>query len=337
MAIIKGTFSTNLKGRIGSVVYRNRAGMNIASQRPASVKNPQSILQQQQRMKFNSVAQAYRCLKTIADHSFEGTTYGAPSQAKFMSLNTKLYTLSGSDHGFVAKGNSAIPQGNFKISEGTIPSLNYESVVVSPNAQNVLEAQNTMLKFKNVSSIADVDPTTVSVKMFLQALGIQRGQQVSILVVRTKEIQYFGANGTIPQCTNTELVKCSFTIALDAADDDVVFTEDAAAENYFLDPAVLIESDNTEYFQWKVTDDFKLQVSTRFESWNDYANIAYGAIVSEKVGNTWLRSTQYLSASPRTMWAEKEPDSIPVYTPNIVVLTYDPKSEYYLNGEDSIL
>lgn len=337
MAIIKGTFSTNLKGRIGSVVYRNRAGMNIASQRPASVKNPQSILQQQQRMKFNSVAQAYRCLKTITDHSFEGTTYGAPSQARFMSLNTKLYTLSGSDHGFVAKGNSSIPQGNFKISEGTIPSMNYESVIYSENLENVLEAKNTMLSFKNVMTGADGDPYNVTVKQFLQALGIKRGQQVSILVVRTREIQNFGANGTIPQCTNTELVKCSFTVALDAADETLAFADDAEAQNIIINPAILIESDNTEYFQWIETVDFKLQVSTITASWNDYANIAYGAIVSEKVGNTWLRSTQYLSSSPRTMWSDREASTIPVYAPNIVVLTYDPKSEYYLNGEDSIL
>lgn len=337
MAIIKGTFSTNLKGRIGSVVYRNRAGMNIASQRPASVKNPQSILQQQQRMKFNSVAQAYRCLKSIADHSFEGSTYGAPSLARFMSMNTKLYTLSGSSHGFVAKGNSAIPQGNFKISEGTIPSLNYESVIYSENAENILEADNTMLSFKNVMTGADGDPNKVTVKQFLQALGITRGQQVTIVVVRTRDIQFFGANNTVPQCTNTELVKCSFTISLDAKDNDLAFTDDAEAQNLILNPAVLIESDNTGYFQWIETVDFKLQVSTITASWNEYANIAFGAIVSEKSGNTWLRSTQYLSSSPRQMWHAREADAIPVYAPNIVVLTYDPKSDYYLNSEDSIL
>lgn len=337
MAIIKGTFSTKLKGRIGSVVYRNRAGQNIASQRPASVKNPQSILQQQQRMKFNSVARAYSCLKSITDHSFEGTTYGAPSQAKFMSLNTKLYTLSGSDHGFVAKGNSAIPQGNFKISEGTIPSLNYESADYSTNPMNILEAHNTCLKFKNVMTGADGDINNVTVKQLLQALGIQKGQQVSIIVVRTKEIQFFGANNTIPQCTNTELVKCSFTIALDAPDNTLAFIDDPGANEKILNPGILMESDNTDYFGWFEDMNYNLKVSTTTKSWSDYANIAYGAIVSEKVGNTWLRSTQYLSASPRSMWSDMAAETIPVYAPNFVVLTYDPKSEYYLNGEDSIL
>ena len=112
MAVIKGTFSTNLKGRVGSVVYRNRNGVNVASQIPASVKNPQSILQQKQRMKFNSVSQAYSCLKSIVDHSFEGVTYGAPSMAKFMKDNALLYTIEGPHHGMVAKNNKAIPQGN---------------------------------------------------------------------------------------------------------------------------------------------------------------------------------------------------------------------------------
>ena len=218
-----------------------------------------------------------------------------------MSLNTKLSTLSGSDHGFVAKGNSSIPQGAFKISEGTIPSMNYKSVIYSPNLENILEAKNTMLRFNNVMTGADGNAAHVTVKQLLQALGIQRGQQVSILVIRTREIQNFGANNTIPQCTNTELVKCSFTVALDAADETLAFTYDNPAEdNIILNPSILIESDNAGYFGWIETADFKLQVSTDANSWNSYANIAYGAVVSEKIGNTWLRSTQYLSPSPRT-------------------------------------
>lgn len=337
MAVVKGTFATNMKGRVGSVVYRNRSGQNIASQIPASVKNPQSLLQQQQRMKFNSVAQAYRCLKSIADHSFEGVTYGAPSQAKFMSDNSKFYTLGGQGHGFVAKGNGAIPQGNFKISEGSIPAIGYESVIFEPNPTNVLTAQNTVLRFKNVMTRADGDTTNVSVKQFLQALGILKGQQVTILVVRTKDIQYFGANNTIPQCVNTELVKCSFTIAIDADDEELAFVLDAGGDNLILNPAILIESDNTSYFQWIETADYKLEVGTITASWNDYANIAFGAIVSEKIGMTWQRSTQYLSRCPSTMWSNREAGTIPVYAPNFVVLTYDPKSEYYLNNEASIL
>lgn len=337
MAVVKGTFSTNMTGRVGSVVYRNRSGKNIASQIPASVKNPQSILQQQQRMKFNSCAQAYKCLKNIVDHSFEGVTYGAQSQAKFMSLNTKLYTLSGQGHGFVAKGNNAIPQGNFKISEGTIPSLGYDSAILGANPTNILTAQNTLLRFKNVMTGADGDPTNVNVKQFIQALGIQKGQQVTILVVRTKDIQYFGSNNTIPQCVNTELVKCSFTIAIDADDEALAFVSDAGGVDLNLNPSILIESDNISYFQWIETADFKLEVSTITASWNDYANIAFGAIVSEKIGMTWQRSTQYLSRCPSTMWSNREAGTIPVYPAEFVVLTYDPKTEYYLNNEASIL
>lgn len=324
-----------MTGRVGSVVYRNRSGKNIASQIPASVKNPQSLLQQQQRMKFNSVAQAYRCLKSIADHSFEGVTYGAPSQAKFMSTNAKLYTLTGQGHGFVAKGNGAIPQGNFKISEGTLPSLGYSSVKLLANPLNILEAHDTGILFDNIMTGADGDTNNVTTAQLLQALGVSKGDQVSILVIRTKAIEYFGANNSIPQCVNTELVKCSFTIAVDADDATLAFV--VGANSVVINPAILAESDNLSYFNWNETEDFKLQVVVNDVDVVKYANIAWGAIASRKVGSSWLRSSQYLSRCPSTMWSGRDPGTIPVYVADFVVLTYDPKSEYYLNNEASIL
>ena len=331
MAVVKGTFGTNLKGRVGSVVYRNRNGVNVASQIPASVKNPQSILQQQQRMKFHSVSQAYSCLKSLVDHSFEGVTYGAPSMAKFMKDNTLLYTLDGPNHGMVAKNNKAIPMGNFKISEGSLPSVGYQAVSLIADPANILGARVTGLLFSNVMTGADGDISNVSVAQFLQAFGIQKGDQVTILVVRTKDIQSFGANNTIPQCINTELIKCSFTVAIDADDANDAFL--ASANSAIINPAILAESDNLSYFGWSETADYKLQVVVNNVDIVRYANIAWGAIVSRKVGMTWQRSTQYINAVPSTMWTELLPAEKPEYNYPLVVLTYEPSSEYYLNGE----
>lgn len=335
MAVVKGTFSTNMTGRVGSVVYRNRGGINIASQIPASVKNPQSLLQQQQRMKFNSVAQAYKCLKSIADHSFEGVTYGAPSQAKFMSDNTKLYTLGGQGHGFVAMGNSSIPWGNFKISEGSLPSINVKALVEIANPSNVLQARNTSFNLGSPINNGDGDISHVTVADLLLGLGINKGDQVTLLAIRTKAIQYFGANSTIPQCINTELIKASFTIAIDADDSSLAFFD--GANGFVLNNNILGESENIGAFQFSETNDYLLNVSVALSLIPTYAYLSYGAIVSRKVGTSWLRSTQYLDRVPSTIWGDRESGTIPVYAPGFVVLTYDPKSEYYLNNEASIL
>lgn len=335
MAVVKGTFSTNMTGRVGSVVFRNRSGKNIASQIPASVKNPQSLLQQQQRMKFNSVAQAYKCLKSIADHSFEGVTYGAPSQSKFMSDNTKSYTLTGQGHGFIAMGNGAIPWGNFKISEGSLPSLLVEADVNTGAHSNSLEARNTLFFLGSPIVGGDGDISNVSVLQLVNALGINKGDQVTLLAIGTDKIQYFGANSTIPQCTDTRLVKASFTVAVDAVDTDDAFVSKGSI--FTLNPDILSESENVDDFHITETVDFRFEISPSSALKNRYAFIAYGAIVSRKVGTSWLRSTQYLNRVPSTIWAERDPGTIPVYVPDFVVLTYDPKSEYYLNHEASIL
>lgn len=335
MAVVKGTFGTNMKGRVGSVVFRNRGGVNVASQIPASVKNPQSLPQQQQRMKFNSVAQAYKCLKSIADHSFEGVTYGAPSQAKFMSDNTKLYTLGGQGHGFIAKGNGAIPWGNFKISEGSLPSLLVETNVNTGAHSNSLEARNTLFLLGSPIVGGDGDISNVSVLQLLNALGINKGDQVTLMAIATNSIQYFGSNSTIPQCINTRLFKASFTVAVDAEDTGDAFLPKGSG--YSLNPDILAESENLDDFNISETVDFRLEFTPSSTLMNLYAFIAYGAIVSRKVGTSWLRSTQYLNRVPSTVWAEREPGTIPVYAPDFVVLTYDPKSEYYLNNDSPIL
>lgn len=335
MAVVKGTFATNMKGRVGSVVYRNRSGQNIASQIPASVKNPQSLMQQQQRMKFNSVAQAYRCLKSIADHSFEGVTYGAPSQAKFMSDNAKLYTLFGQGHGFIAKGNGAIPMGNFKISEGSLPSLLVETDVNTGAYSNNLDARNTLFFLGSPIVGGDGHISKVSVLQLVNALGIKKGDQVTLMAIATNSIQYFGSNNTIPQCIDTRLVKASFTIAVDAEDTANAFI--SVGGGYNLDDSILSESENMNDFLFSESINFRLEVTPSSALMNRYAFIAYGAIVSRKVGTSWLRSTQYLNRVPSTIWAERDPGTIPVYLAELVVLTYDQKSKYYLNNEASIL
>lgn len=335
MAVVKGTFGTNMKGRVGSVVFRNRGGMNIATQIPASVKNPQSLPQQQQRMKFNSVAQAYKCLKSIADHSFEGVTYGAPSQAKFMSDNTKLYSLEGQGHGFIAKGNNSIPWGNFKISEGSLPSLLIEADVNTGAHSNSLEARNTLFFLGSPLVGADGDISNVSVLQLVNALGINKGDQVTLMAIATNGIQFFGSNSTIPQCINTRLVKASFTIAVDSEDTADAFVPKGAS--YALNPDILSESENMDNFHIAESVDFRLEVTPSSALMNTYAFISYGAIVSRKVGTSWLRSTQYLNRVPITIWAERDPGTIPNYVAEFVVLTYDPKSAYYLNNDSPIL
>ena len=335
MAIVKGTFSTNLTGRVGSVVYRNRSGKNIATQIPASVKNPQSVLQQQQRMKFNSVVQAYKCLKSIVDHSFEGVSYGAPSQAKFLKDNVLAYTLTGAKHGFIAKGNGSIPMGNFKIAEGSLPQITFGIEDDGANPDNIVEAHKTHIVFPTQIAGGTGDVSKVTVAQLLAVLGISKGDQFTIMAVQSRAVQYFGTNSTIPQCTETTLLKSSYTIAIDAPDSTIAFV--SATGGYQINPTILTDSENVGNFYFGETAQFELIAMVDDALANLYAQIAYGVVASRRVGSTWQRSTQTLQVCPSTIWIGKEPETIPEYNPVFVVETYNPQSSYYLNNENSIL
>lgn len=330
MAVIKGTFSTNLKGRVGSVVYRNRNGVNVASQIPASVKNPQSILQQQQRMKFNSVSLAYSCLKNIVDHSFEGVTYGAPSMAKFIKDNALLYTLSGPKHGFVAKGNSSLAPGSFKISQGSLPSIYCSAEDNGDAGSNALGANTTYCRFGN--TIARKTPSVLNVTYadILSAFNMQKGDQLTLISVVSKSMATFGANTTIPQLTDTEMKKARFVFSAVAEDTTLAFVE--VGDNLAFNPLIIAESENANDVELAISDAsiiFKMSQAIT----NTYAVFAYGVISSRRSGTTWLRSTQYLDPVPATMWEGLLPAEKPEYNYPIVVLSYDPSSSYYLNAK----
>ena len=71
MGKIEGIFATNISGKVGNVVFRKAGKQNIVSQRPASIKNPRTDMQQRQRAYIKTVSSAYSVLKPICDHSFE--------------------------------------------------------------------------------------------------------------------------------------------------------------------------------------------------------------------------------------------------------------------------
>ena len=89
MGKIEGIFATNISGKVGNVVFRKNGKQNIVSQRPASVKNPRTDMQQRQRAYIKTVSSAYSVLRPICDHSFEGVAYGADSMNFFKKENYK--------------------------------------------------------------------------------------------------------------------------------------------------------------------------------------------------------------------------------------------------------
>lgn len=118
------------KGSTRDHTFYIQDGKQITRSRVEHVKNPRSRAQMVQRMVMTTAIAAYKCLKEICDHSWEGVEYGAKSFQRFMSLNTKILHAEVSkeqtNFSFNQWHDNKSCSGEFQIAEGTLN--NYEGV-----------------------------------------------------------------------------------------------------------------------------------------------------------------------------------------------------------------
>lgn len=107
-------------GSTKSLTFQTYRGQQITKDRVASVSNPQTIAQMDQRLLLPMVANARTRLAGLVDHSFEGVPYGYQSLQKFSSLNLQKGALTVGS--YVPKGLSDPGRANFIIADGSLPA-----------------------------------------------------------------------------------------------------------------------------------------------------------------------------------------------------------------------
>ena len=314
MAIIKGTFGTNLHKRVGQVVYRNRGGVNIASARPASVKNPRTRAQMKQRMIFTTVQSAYKRMREIVDHSQEGVTYGAKTMASFMKINLMALRKNYETGAFCLKGNSnVVAPFAFKIATG---SLKFDQNIVSI-ANNIVETNFTL----GEKTIA-----TLTYSELLSILGITKGDQLTF-VVCAGNYNKLVTDLDYVQFSDTYFRPIRVTFSLSAADTTLAF----AADGHLND--VICEQTNSDFFYHDLIfskDSVTKNLQFGDKAFGNYVEgegwLLYGAaiILSRMVSSVWQRSETDLFVEHITEQTWTGGDAI--------VETYNPKSNYYLNN-----
>ena len=106
------------RGSTKSLTFQVVNGAQVTKDRVTYVKNPRSYAQATQRSKMAAVADAYRALSTICDHSFESVAYGPASRRQFMSLNLAR-PIKPEPKGF------SLPIGvGLQVSKGTLAEIN---------------------------------------------------------------------------------------------------------------------------------------------------------------------------------------------------------------------
>lgn len=101
MAQSKGFFGLR-KGSTKSLTFSTLDGKQITKDRVYDVKNPRTESQMRQRMLMTTVGAAYKILKSIADHSFEGYSSGMQCMRQFNSRNLNRFKQAAAAKGSVA-------------------------------------------------------------------------------------------------------------------------------------------------------------------------------------------------------------------------------------------
>lgn len=101
MAQSKGFFGLR-KGSTKSLTFSVLDGKQITKDRVYDVKNPRTEAQMRQRMLMTTIGAAYKTLKSIADHSFEGYSSGMQCMRQFNSHNLNRFKQAAAAKGSVA-------------------------------------------------------------------------------------------------------------------------------------------------------------------------------------------------------------------------------------------
>lgn len=169
MAQSRGFFGLR-KGSTKNFTFSQLDGKQITKERVSEVKNPRTEGQMRQRMLMTTVGAAYRYLKPIADHSFEGKTVGQKCMSEFNRLNlNKFKEASRNDASVVALNSykdSLINPVAFILSKGSLPELPY-----------AVNAQNQIYISAPATDVATAE------KIY-EALGIKYGDMITFVTVK---------------------------------------------------------------------------------------------------------------------------------------------------------
>lgn len=167
-----------LRKSIGSVTYRTSTAAldgkkrQVASLKPTTVKNPNTVAQIMQRMKMAPAAKFFDALSDILDHSWEGVPYGAKSRLEFMRRAMKNDPAV-----YVPFGYKGVAPGEYEVSAGSLPSLPWRNEIENGEATG-----ETLFNSD--------DELSAEMVTRLLRYGIQTGDQITVVAMKEENGLY---------------------------------------------------------------------------------------------------------------------------------------------------
>lgn len=167
------------RGSVGDLTFYRRNSQQVTRARARVVKNPKTLAQQMQRAIMRTSVEAYKVIKEICDHSWEGVAYGANSYAEFqkqnMAMLRRLAAAGGENtKSFLPSGFNGLVAMPWVLSKGSIAWAGVQTQFqASPNpAVHVVFNANT-------SGVSSIDEVTY--QQFCDFYNLQPGDQLTLI------------------------------------------------------------------------------------------------------------------------------------------------------------
>lgn len=172
------------RGSVGDLTFYRRNAQQITRARSRVVKNPKTLAQQMQRAIMRTAVEAYKVLKEICDHSWEGISYGANSYAEFLKKNLAMLrseAATGAENtkSYLPAGFSGLVAMPWILSKGSIAWNGY---------RDEEEDGGTRLVFNGVFTFTgEPQFAGLTYKAFADKNGLREGDQITFIWVTQRQ------------------------------------------------------------------------------------------------------------------------------------------------------
>lgn len=253
-------------GSTKTLTFQVLNGKQITKDRVYNVKNPQTLAQMQQRALMATAVTAYSKMKVICDHSFEGVEVGSKTMGEFIKNNLGILSKAMPDVNITEYKSQTFAANKYMVSKGTLNPVN-----------STLQGNN--VRFDTGIAITNGDSITWS--DIAAKFGIKENGMLTFVVIYEKQCFWLRIK------FNEDMLSTQPTIGDNGFANDLSKWDAVEGNSLELSDIITInkgESGNY-YFEAKLNE-------------NDTA----AAIVSERVENTWKRSTAYLNGNIRNYY-----------------------------------
>ena len=249
------------KGSTKSLTFQVLNGKQITKDRVYNVKNPQTLAQMQQRALMATAVNAYSKMKAICDHSFEGIEVGSKTMGEFIKNNLAILSSGMPQINVTEYKSQTFAENKYMISKGTLnpvkSTLNGNNVRIDTG---VPVAGNDSITWEDIAS----------------KMGIKRDGMLTFVVIYEKQCLWLRIK------FNENILSTEATVGESGFTNDLSGMGAVEGNSLELSDIVTINkgASGNFYFEVKLNE-------------GDSA----GAIISERVENTWKRSTTYLNGN----------------------------------------